>query len=196
MRRLSSSWLSLWGGYISRIYPESTQELDQILGPFWFVYTTESSQDFKKVQTNQTGPRIWKTSWALSGLILVCLHFFQILGTFCFVNRPERAQNLIEFLGTFWVNSANVATPSLEYQENATQARIWTSVTSKLRADKTKPGGLTQIQVKKVAYYFARFACVFITTYQRGLTYFCLDKKIAGLDIGNLKILSSHFRKG
>ena len=38
----------LWGGYISRIYPESTQELDQILGPFWFVYTTESSQDFEK----------------------------------------------------------------------------------------------------------------------------------------------------
>ena len=103
--------LFLWGGYISKIYSESTQELDQILGPFWFVYTTESSQDFKKVQTNQTGPRIWKTSWALSGLILVCLHFFQILGTFCFVNRPERAQNLIEFLGTFWVNSANVATP-------------------------------------------------------------------------------------
>ena len=39
----------LWAGYISRIYPESTQELNQILGPFWFVYTAESTQDLKKV---------------------------------------------------------------------------------------------------------------------------------------------------
>ena len=53
---ISGQWLQrperylwLWGGYISCTYPESTQELDQILGPFWFVYTTESSQDFKKV---------------------------------------------------------------------------------------------------------------------------------------------------
>ena len=38
----------LWAGYISRIYPESTQELNQILGPFWFVYTAESPQDLKK----------------------------------------------------------------------------------------------------------------------------------------------------
>ena len=45
----SSLLAILWGGYISRIYPGSTQKLDQILGPFWFVYTTESSQDFKKV---------------------------------------------------------------------------------------------------------------------------------------------------
>ena len=38
----------LWGGYFSRIYPESTQELDQILGPFWFVYTAESPPGFEK----------------------------------------------------------------------------------------------------------------------------------------------------
>ena len=81
---------TLWGGYISRIYPESTQELDQILGPFWFVYTTESSQDFKKVQTNQTGPRIWKTSWALSGLILVCLHFFSNPGDFLLCKQTRK----------------------------------------------------------------------------------------------------------
>ena len=38
----------LWGGYISRIHPESTQELNQILGPFWSVYKAESPQDLKK----------------------------------------------------------------------------------------------------------------------------------------------------
>ena len=38
----------LWGGYISRIYPESTQELNQILGPFWSVYKAESPQDLRK----------------------------------------------------------------------------------------------------------------------------------------------------
>ena len=101
-----------WGGYISRIYPESTQELNQILGPFWSVYKAESPQDLKKSvnkpELTQKVPRKSFKFWALS---LPCLHFFKILGTFCFVNRPERAQNLIEFLGTFWVNSANVASP-------------------------------------------------------------------------------------
>ena len=94
-----------WAGYISRIYPESTQELDQILGPFWFVYTTESSQDFKKVQTNQTGPRIWKTSWALSGLILVCLHFFSNPGDFLLCKQTRKGPEFYwvpgYFLGKF-----------------------------------------------------------------------------------------------
>ena len=62
----------LWGGYISRIYPESTQELDQILGPFWFVYTAESPQDLKKSvnkpELNQKVPRKSLNIWALSGL--------------------------------------------------------------------------------------------------------------------------------
>ena len=31
------------------IFPESTQELSQILGPLWFVYKAESPQDFKNM---------------------------------------------------------------------------------------------------------------------------------------------------
>ena len=31
-----------------RIHPESAQELNQILGPFWSVYKSESPQDLKK----------------------------------------------------------------------------------------------------------------------------------------------------
>ena len=55
----------------------------------------------------QNIPRKCPGTQSNSGPCLVCLHFFQILGTFCCVNKPERAQNLIEFLATFWVNSAN-----------------------------------------------------------------------------------------
>ena len=39
----------LWAGYTIRRYPDCTQELNQILGPFCFVQTAESSQDFKIV---------------------------------------------------------------------------------------------------------------------------------------------------
>ena len=62
----------LWGGYISRIYPESTQELNQILGPFWSVYKAESPQDLKKSvnkpELTQKVPRKSFKFWALSGL--------------------------------------------------------------------------------------------------------------------------------
>ena len=98
----------LWAGYISRIYPESTQELNQILGPFWSVYKAESPQDLKK---SVNKPELTQKVFQILGPVWFVCTFFKILGTFCCVNKPERAQNLIQFLGTFWVNSANVATP-------------------------------------------------------------------------------------
>ena len=68
----------LWAGYISRIYPESTQELNQILGPFWFVYTAESTQDLKKSvnkpEYTQKLPRNSIKFWALSSLFRPWLH--------------------------------------------------------------------------------------------------------------------------
>ena len=75
VRAIVLRWRSLeakWAGYISRIYPESTQGLDPILGPFWFVYTAESPQDLKKSvnksELTQKVPRKSIKFWALSGL--------------------------------------------------------------------------------------------------------------------------------
>ena len=68
----------LWAGYIGRIYPGTTQELNQILGPFWFVYTAESPQDLKKsVNKPEYTQKLLRNSikfWALSSLFMACLH--------------------------------------------------------------------------------------------------------------------------
>ena len=52
--------------------PESTQEVDQILGSFWFVYITESPQDLKRgVNMPEFTQKVTRSSikfWALSGL--------------------------------------------------------------------------------------------------------------------------------
>ena len=71
-KSIPHEFTTLWGGYISRIYPESTQELNQILGPFWSVYKAESPQDLKKSvnkpELTQKVPRKSFKFWALSGL--------------------------------------------------------------------------------------------------------------------------------
>ena len=72
-------------------------ELNQILGPFWSVYKAENPQDLKKSvnkpELTQKVPRKSFKFWALSGLFT----HFKILETFCCtINRPERAQNLIQ----------------------------------------------------------------------------------------------------
>ena len=43
----SNAFIALWAGYIRRIYPECTLELNQSLGPLCFVYRAESPQDWK-----------------------------------------------------------------------------------------------------------------------------------------------------
>ena len=88
------------GWLYSRIQPESTQEVNQIQDLFWFFSTAVSPQDFKKgVNKPELIQKVPRNS-IKPGLCLVCLLFFQILGPFCCVNKSERTQNSIEFLGT------------------------------------------------------------------------------------------------
>ena len=107
---------------------EFTQKVPRNWIKFWALSGLFTQQKvpriLKKCKQTRQGPEFERLPGHFLGQFWFVYTFFQILGTFCFVNRPERAQNLMEFLGTFWVNSANVATPLLEYQENATQARI------------------------------------------------------------------------
>ena len=65
----------------------------------------------KKCKQTRQGQEFDRVPGHFLGKFWFVYTFFQTLGTFCCVNISERAQNLIEFLGTFWVNSANVASP-------------------------------------------------------------------------------------
>ena len=72
----------------------------------------------KKCKQTRQGQEFDRVPGHFLGKFWFVYTFFQTLGTFCCVNISERAQNLIEFLGTFWVNSANVASPlSVQTQE-------------------------------------------------------------------------------
>ena len=60
----------------------------------------------KKCKQTRQGPEFdWAPGGHSLGKFWHDYASFQILGTFCCVNKLERAQNFIYFLNTFWVNS-------------------------------------------------------------------------------------------
>ena len=112
----------LLAGYISRICPESTQEVNRIMGLFLFVYTAESSQDLIRLEgqnvRNFSYPsRIrWSrppnfTAFYLYIRIFRCPENIRNDG-FSDIRCPSTKSVLIRY-GTFLKNYASIETPHL-----------------------------------------------------------------------------------
>ena len=107
----------LWAGYISRIYPESAQELNQILDPFWFLYL-HMCQSFHHAEIEQRILCTFDCSLSISRETRFDGPCTDKGSDKSVVNKPEKSKILIEFLGTIRVNFANAATPFTNTKHN------------------------------------------------------------------------------